>query len=106
MAPGLCFTRALCWGLAGPAGPGCPDSRVLHPQDSPGDSNECVMELEGREVVVEAQVECEPPPDTRCRVTCQRHQVQVISAWAGKGAWPRAGCRLQRAAPHSSQLRP
>ncbi|XP_059016783.1 plexin-B1 isoform X2 [Mustela lutreola] len=42
-------------------------------QDSPGDS-ECVMELEGREVVVEAWVECEPPPDTQCRVTCRRHQ--------------------------------
>nr|KAF6475694.1 plexin B1 [Rousettus aegyptiacus] len=51
-------------------------ARNLHLfQDSPGDSNECVMELEGREVVVEAQVECEPPPDTRCRVTCQRHQL-------------------------------
>ncbi|XP_044109590.1 plexin-B1 isoform X2 [Neovison vison] len=43
-------------------------------QDSPGDS-ECVMELEGREVVVEAWVECEPPPDTQCRVTCRRHQL-------------------------------
>ncbi|KAI5768807.1 PLXNB1 [Gulo gulo luscus] len=43
-------------------------------QDSPGD-NECVMELEGREVVVEAWVECEPPPDTQCRVTCRRHQL-------------------------------
>ncbi|EQB77103.1 plexin-B1 [Camelus ferus] len=43
-------------------------------QDSPGD-NECVMELEGREVMVEARVECEPPPDTRCHVTCQPHQL-------------------------------
>ncbi|XP_022353448.1 LOW QUALITY PROTEIN: plexin-B1 [Enhydra lutris kenyoni] len=43
-------------------------------QDSPGD-NECVMELEGREVVVEARVECEPPPDTQCRVICRRHQL-------------------------------
>uniref|UniRef100_A0A8C4LSN1 Plexin B1 n=1 Tax=Equus asinus asinus TaxID=83772 RepID=A0A8C4LSN1_EQUAS len=43
-------------------------------QDSPGD-NECVMELEGHEVVVEAQVKCEPPPDTRCHVTCQQHQL-------------------------------
>ncbi|XP_076985529.1 plexin-B1 [Tamandua tetradactyla] len=43
-------------------------------QDSPGD-NECVMELEGREVVAKAQVECEPPPDTRCHVTCQQHQL-------------------------------
>ncbi|XP_006909115.1 plexin-B1 isoform X2 [Pteropus alecto] len=51
-------------------------ARNLHLfQDSPGDNNECVMELEGREVVVEAQVECEPPPDTRCHVTCQRHQL-------------------------------
>nr|CAI9700090.1 unnamed protein product [Rangifer tarandus platyrhynchus] len=43
-------------------------------QDSPGD-HECVMELEGREVVVEARVECEPPPDTRCHVTCQPCQL-------------------------------
>ncbi|XP_004368544.1 plexin-B1 [Trichechus manatus latirostris] len=43
-------------------------------QDSPGDT-ECVMELEGREVVVAAQVECEPPPDTRCHVTCQQYQL-------------------------------
>ncbi|KAM9185721.1 plexin-B1 isoform 2-T2 [Dugong dugon] len=43
-------------------------------QDSPGDT-ECVMELEGREVVVAAQVECEPPPDTRCRVICQQYQL-------------------------------
>lgn len=43
-------------------------------QDSPGD-NECVMELEGREVVLEAQVACELPPDTQCRVTCQPHQL-------------------------------
>ncbi|XP_037706109.1 plexin-B1 [Choloepus didactylus] len=43
-------------------------------QDSPGE-NECVMELEGHEVVVEAWVECAPPPDTQCRVTCQQHQL-------------------------------
>lgn len=41
------------------------------------------MELEGREVAVAAQVECEPPPDTRCRVTCQQHQVQPsVPGWA------------------------
>ncbi|XP_015423751.1 PREDICTED: plexin-B1, partial [Myotis davidii] len=40
----------------------------------PGDS-ECVMELEGREVAVAAEVECELPPDTRCHVTCQQHQL-------------------------------
>lgn len=43
-------------------------------QDSPGDS-ECVLELEGREVVVGALVQCEPAPDTLCRVTCQQHQL-------------------------------
>ncbi|XP_058144446.1 plexin-B1 isoform X2 [Dasypus novemcinctus] len=43
-------------------------------QDSPGD-HECVMELEGREVAVEARVQCEPPPDTWCHVTCQQHQL-------------------------------
>ncbi|XP_033615667.1 plexin-B1 [Fukomys damarensis] len=43
-------------------------------QDSPGDS-ECVMHLEGREVVVKAQVECELPPNTWCHVTCQQHQL-------------------------------
>ncbi|XP_054450706.1 plexin-B1 [Pteronotus mesoamericanus] len=43
-------------------------------QDSPGD-RECVMELEGREVAVPAQVECELPPDTRCHVTCQQLQL-------------------------------
>ncbi|XP_006893002.1 PREDICTED: plexin-B1 [Elephantulus edwardii] len=43
-------------------------------QDNPGDT-ECVMELEGREVVVSARVECEPPPDTRCYITCQPHQL-------------------------------
>ncbi|XP_027625116.1 plexin-B1 [Tupaia chinensis] len=42
-------------------------------QDSPGDS-ECVLELEGLEVAVEARVECEPPPDTQCQITCQQHQ--------------------------------
>ncbi|XP_004581491.2 plexin-B1 [Ochotona princeps] len=48
-------------------------------QDSPGD-NECVMELEGFEVAVEARVECEPPPDTWCRVTCQQHQFSYEAA--------------------------
>ncbi|XP_006873702.1 PREDICTED: plexin-B1 [Chrysochloris asiatica] len=43
-------------------------------QASPG-LTECVMELEGREVVVGASVECGPPPDTRCHVTCQPHQL-------------------------------
>lgn len=43
-------------------------------QDGPGE-NECVMELEGLEVVVEARVECEPPPDSQCHVTCQQHQL-------------------------------
>ncbi|XP_004676267.1 PREDICTED: plexin-B1 isoform X2 [Condylura cristata] len=43
-------------------------------QDSPGDT-ECVLELEGREVVVDARVECEPPPETWCHVTCQQHQL-------------------------------
>ncbi|XP_068414092.1 plexin-B1 isoform X5 [Eschrichtius robustus] len=43
-------------------------------QDSPGD-HECVMELEGHEVVAEARVECELPPDTRCHVTCQQYQL-------------------------------
>ncbi|XP_014394462.1 PREDICTED: plexin-B1, partial [Myotis brandtii] len=51
-------------------------------QDGPGDS-ECVMELEGREVAVAAEVECELPPDTRCHVTCQQHQVQTsVPGWA------------------------
>lgn len=45
-----------------------------------------MMELEGREVVVEAWVECEPPPDTQCRVTCRRHQVRVTSAGVGEDA--------------------
>ncbi|XP_054991160.1 plexin-B1 isoform X2 [Sorex araneus] len=48
-------------------------------QDSPGDS-ECVMELEDRQVVVGALVECEPPPDTWCRVTCQQHQLSYETA--------------------------
>ncbi|GAB5568031.1 plexin-B3 isoform X2 [Prionailurus iriomotensis] len=43
-------------------------------QDSPGD-HECVMELEGREVVVEARVECEPPPETQCHITCRQNQL-------------------------------
>lgn len=51
-----------------------PDRHVLCPQDDPR-SSECVLELEGREVAVEAQVECDPPPDTWCHVTCQQHQV-------------------------------
>lgn len=59
-----------------------PRQCVLCPQDSPGD-NECVMELEGREVVVEAQVECEQLPDTRCRVTCQQQQVWITGTWVG-----------------------
>lgn len=46
-----------------------------------------MMELEGREVVLEAQVACELPPDTQCRVTCQPHQVQIMSAWVATG-WP------------------
>lgn len=47
-----------------------------------------MMELEGHEVVVEAQVKCEPPPDTRCHVTCQQHQVQ-IDPQSRKGPWSR-----------------
>uniref|UniRef100_U3EZA2 Plexin-B1 n=1 Tax=Callithrix jacchus TaxID=9483 RepID=U3EZA2_CALJA len=65
-----------------------------HFQDGSGDS-ECVMELEGLQVVVEARVECEPPPDTQCRVTCQQHQfsyealqpelrVGLFLRWAGR----------------------
>ncbi|EPQ07227.1 Plexin-B1 [Myotis brandtii] len=58
-------------------------------QDGPGDS-ECVMELEGREVAVAAEVECELPPDTRCHVTCQQHQdPKVHSLFPSRG--PRAG---------------
>ncbi|KAM4821370.1 plexin-B1 [Thomomys bottae] len=63
-------------------------------QDGPGGS-ECVMELEGREVAVEARVECEPPPHTTCRITCQQHQLHYKAAqpelqvglflrWAGR----------------------
>lgn len=63
----------------------CPNNCVLCLQDSPGD-NECVLELEGLEVVVEARVECEPPPDTSCHVTCQQHQVQTTGTWVGSGA--------------------
>ncbi|MEJ1285834.1 hypothetical protein NN561_016831 [Cricetulus griseus] len=62
-------------------------------QDGPRNS-ECVMELEGLEVAVEAQVECEPPPDTWCHVKCQQHQfsyqalqpelqVGLFLRWAG-----------------------
>lgn len=75
--------------------------RVLCPQDSPGDS-ECVMELEGREVVREARVECELPPDAQCRVTCQQLQVQTMGAWVGKARWPQASYQPQLAAPCSS----
>ncbi|XP_053455377.1 plexin-B1 isoform X2 [Nycticebus coucang] len=50
------------------------DTPGLWELDGPGD-NECVMELEGLEVVVEARVECGPPPDTQCHVTCQQHQL-------------------------------
>lgn len=46
------------------------------------------MELEGREVAVAAQVECEPPPDTRCHVMCQRLQVRALGAWVGGGPGP------------------
>ncbi|XP_013015186.2 plexin-B1 isoform X2 [Cavia porcellus] len=63
-------------------------------QGSPGDS-ECVMQLEGLEVVVKARVECELPPDTWCHVTCQQHQlsykalqpelrVELFLRWAGR----------------------
>lgn len=79
-----------------------PQQCVLCPQDSPGD-NECVMELEGREVVVEAQVECEQPPDTRCHVTCQQQQVRITGTWVGQGYWPQAGYQSQLPAPHSPQ---
>lgn len=72
-------------GLTGAHSSSCPTSCGLCPQDSPGD-NECVMELEGREVAVEARVECEPPPDARCHVTCRRHQVRVTRARVGEGA--------------------
>lgn len=36
-----------------------------------------MLELEGLEVAVEAQVECEPPPDTWCHAKCQQHQVRA-----------------------------
>nr|XP_006978346.2 plexin-B1 [Peromyscus maniculatus bairdii]XP_015852465.2 plexin-B1 [Peromyscus maniculatus bairdii]XP_042137639.1 plexin-B1 [Peromyscus maniculatus bairdii] len=62
-------------------------------QDGPKNS-ECVMELEGHEVAVEAQVECEPPPDTWCYIKCRPHQfsykalqpelqVGLFLRWAG-----------------------
>ncbi|XP_066207914.1 plexin-B1 isoform X2 [Saccopteryx leptura] len=65
-------------------------------QDSPGD-NECVMELEGREVVVAAQVECEPPPDTRCHVVCQQHQLsyEVLQPELRVGLFLRRAGRLR-----------
>lgn len=44
------------------------------------------MELEGHEVAVEAQVECEPPPDTWCYIKCRPHQVQTTGAWVGMDA--------------------
>lgn len=46
-----------------------------------------MLELEGLEVAVEAQVECEPPPDTWCRAKCQQHQVRTTG---GHRRWPRA----------------
>ncbi|XP_075403398.1 plexin-B1 [Tenrec ecaudatus] len=63
-------------------------------QDSPGEV-ECVMELEGQELVVAGLVECEPPPETRCHITCQRCQlsyqalqpelhVGLFLRWAGR----------------------
>lgn len=46
-----------------------------------------MLELEGHEVVVGALVQCEPPPDTLCRVTCQQRQVQTSSIpGRGRGA--------------------
>lgn len=62
-----------------------------------------MMELEGREVVVEARVECEPPPDTRCHVTCRPHQVHPRVLGAGRRL---ASGRLlsSLAAPRSPQL--
>lgn len=41
------------------------------------------MELEGLEVAVEAQVECEPPPGAWCHIKCQQHQVRTTGAWVG-----------------------
>lgn len=41
------------------------------------------MELEGLEVAVEAQVECEPPPGAWCHIKCQQHQVWTAGAWVG-----------------------
>lgn len=62
-------------------------------QDGPR-SSECVLVLEGLEVAVEAQVQCEPPPDTWCHIRCQQHQfsyeaskpelqVELFLRWAG-----------------------
>lgn len=61
------------------------------------------MELEGREVVVEARIECELPPDTRCHVTCQQHEVQIKSPGWAEVPWPRALYQPHLAVPHSSQ---
>lgn len=44
-----------------------------------------MLELEGLQVAVEAQVECEPPPDTWCHVKCQQHQVRTVG---GHRRWP------------------
>lgn len=62
-------------------------------QDGPR-SSECVLELGSREVAVEAQVECAPPPDVWCHIKCQQHQfsyealkpelqVGLFLRWAG-----------------------
>lgn len=53
-----------------------------------------MLVLEGLEVAVEAQVQCEPPPDTWCHIRCQQHQfsyeaskpelqVGLFLRWAG-----------------------
>lgn len=63
-----------------------------------------MMELEGREVVVEARVECEPPPETQCHVTCRQNQVWVTSAWVGKGV-PATGW-LPTSAGHTTFIIP
>lgn len=44
-----------------------------------------MLVLEGLEVAVEAQVECEPPPDTWCHIKCQQHQVWNMQGWAQAG---------------------
>lgn len=48
-----------------------------------------MLELGSREVAVEAQVECAPPPDVWCHVKCQQHQVRTSG---GHRHWPQAGC--------------